>query len=112
MNLPSTRRLASFTILCVLLSLLLGSLYAQSSSGKKSYVFKGTVTAVDAASGRLTVANERVEGWMEAMTMAYQVDRPAVLKELKTGDRIQATVYDGDLKLYNVKVVGSSAGKK
>lgn len=79
---------------------------AQPDSNKKSYVFKGTVTDVDTSTNKLVIANENIPGWMTAMTMNYQVDDPAVLKTLKKGDRIEATVYDGDLKLYQVKVVG------
>lgn len=79
---------------------------AQPNSDKKSYVFRGTVTDVDAAMNKLVVANENIPGWMTAMTMNYQVDDPAVLQKLKKGDRIEATVYDGDLKLYQVRVVG------
>jgi hypothetical protein len=34
------------------------------------------------------------------------VDKDSVLKEVKAGDQITATVYEGDFKtLYNVKVV-------
>ncbi len=79
---------------------------ASGQNEKKSYLFKGTVTDVDAATNKLVVANENIPGWMAAMTMNYQVDDPEVLKKLKKGDRIEATVYDGDLKLYMVKVVG------
>jgi Cu/Ag efflux protein CusF len=77
----------------------------------KSFAFKGTVTDVDASTQKLMVANEKIEGWMDAMTMNYQVDNPDILKQLKKGDHIEATVYDGDTKLYKVKVA-PGAGKK
>jgi Cu/Ag efflux protein CusF len=76
------------------------------NAGKKSYTFRGVVQSVDAKAGRLTVANEKIEGWMDAMTMGYAVDKPEELKGVKAGDKIEATVYDGDYKLYNIKVVG------
>jgi Cu/Ag efflux protein CusF len=78
-------------------------------TAKKSYVFKGKVETVGART--LTVANERIEGWMEAMTMAYPVDKPEVLKNIKAGDQITATVYDGDSTLHDVHVVPAAAKK-
>jgi len=75
-------------------------------TAKKSYVFHGVVQSVDAKAGRVTVANEKIEGWMDAMTMGYSVDKPEDLQKVKAGDKIEATVYDGDYKLYNIKVVG------
>ena len=88
------------TVLCLFLSTAIAQ-----NAGKKQYVFHGKVEKVDANAKRLTVANDKVEGWMGAMTMAYKVDKEEVLKTLKAGDQITATVYDGDFAtLYNVKV--------
>jgi Cu/Ag efflux protein CusF len=88
----------------LLLLLAAGVLTAQTPAGK-AYEFHGKVTAVDAGSKSLTVAGEAVPGWMDAMTMSYQVDKESVLKEVKPGDHITATVYDGDYTLHNVHVV-------
>jgi Cu/Ag efflux protein CusF len=84
------------------LCFLFAALASAQPQGKKSYVFKGTVEAVDADAKKLTVKNEKIEGWMDAMSMKYELDNPDVLKQLKAGDRIEATVYDGDYKLYKV----------
>jgi Cu/Ag efflux protein CusF len=43
---------------------------------------------------------------MDAMTMAYAVDKPDELRKLKPGDHIEATVYQDEYKLYNIKVTG------
>ena len=66
----------------------------------KSYTCHGKVEAV--TDKGLTVNGEKVEGWMDAMTMTYKVDKPDVLKIVKVGDQIMATVYDGDTTLHNV----------
>ncbi len=78
----------------------------------KSYTFHGKVEAVTEKG--LTVNGEKVEGWMEAMTMTYPVDKPEVLKMVKVGDQIMATVYDGDMTLHNVMAMppGKSDGQK
>ncbi len=84
--------------------LIAAACFGQSAPAKKALTFHGKVEAV-AADG-LTVDGENVEGWMGAMTMKYKVDDPKVLKTLKPGDRITATVYEGDYSLHKVQVAG------
>ena len=75
----------------------------KSKDKAKSYTFHGKVEAVTEKG--LTVNGEKVEGWMEAMTMSYPVDKADVLKKVKVGDTIMATVYQGDTTLHNVEVM-------
>lgn len=84
----------------------LGAAVQSGTAVRKSYTFHGVVESVDPKAGRVTVNNEKIEGWMDAMTMAYSVDKPEELDKLKPGDRIEATVYQDDYKLYNIRVVG------
>jgi Cu/Ag efflux protein CusF len=84
-------------------------LHAQGA--KKSFTFHGKVESIDAPSKSMTVDGDKVEGWMEAMSMKYQVDNADVFKTVKVGDSIEATVYDGDYKLYKVHVVKPGAKK-
>ena len=78
------------------------SALAQQAKGK-SHTLAGKVEGVQA--DRLTVNHGKVEGYMDAMTMPYKVDKPDILKQIKVGDQISATVYDGDYMLYDVRVV-------
>jgi Cu/Ag efflux protein CusF len=41
---------------------------------------------------------------MAVMTMDYKVDDPDVLRKIKPGDQITATVYDRDLVLHKVQI--------
>ena len=70
---------------------------------KKSHVLTGTVEAVDTKEKTMTVNHQKVEGWMDAMTMAYPVHGDITAKP---GDQIQAKVYDDDYSLYEVQVTG------
>lgn len=88
--------------------LLAAACLAQTPSNKKPLTFHGKVEAVSADG--LTVNGEKVDGWMGAMTMKYKVDDPKVLKSVKPGDKITATVYQGDMSLHKVQVDGK-AGK-
>lgn len=73
---------------------------AKAKAKAKSYTFHGKVEAI--TDKGLTVNGEKVEGWMDAMKMTYPVDKPEVLKMVKVGDNIMATVFDGDMTLHNV----------
>jgi protein SCO1 len=79
----------------------------QASVEQKSYTFHGKVEAVDKQAKNLKINGEKVEGWMDAMTMDYKVDDPSILDTLKPGDQITATVYDGDEKLHSVQIAGT-----
>lgn len=87
---------------------------AQQSSGQKpaGYVLLGRVEAVSETTGKLTVNHGNVEGWMNAMMMAYPVDKPEMLKNLKAGDQIRATVYAGDYTLHDIEVLQNSRPAK
>jgi protein SCO1 len=100
------QRLAAVLTLALLAAI---ACLGQSTSAKKSYTFHGKVEAV-AADG-IRVNGEKVEGWMDAMTMKYKVDDPKVLKTVKVGDQINATVYDGDFTTLHKVQVANKSGK-
>ena len=105
-----SRTRVAFIIVGGCLALFLATAHAWQTPAKKEHEFKGKVEKVDAKAKTVTVAGESVEGWMGAMTMTYAVDKDAVLATLKSGDQINAKVYDGDFqKLYDVKVVPPKA---
>jgi len=81
-----------------------GSIFGQNDS-RKSYTFHGRVEKVNRKTGTLTVNGEELEGWMPPMTMQYRVDNLVVLNQVKAGTQIEATVYERDLTLHDVKVI-------
>ncbi len=99
------RRVISIAALCVAFT---AAGCGQSSNNKKAYTFHGKVEAVHKNTQSLTVDGEKVDGWMDAMTMDYKVDKPSVLDKVKPGDQITATVYDGDYSLHDVRVAPAS----
>ena len=111
----SRRRIVSAAI--ALVCLLAGSAIAQDKmkmkdkdKAAKSYTFHGKVEGI--TDKGLTVHGEKVEGWMEAMKMTYPVDKPEVLKMVKVGDNIMATVYEGDMTLHNVMTMPADKSGK
>ncbi len=58
--------------------------------------------SVDLANKTANIQNEKIEGWMESMTMEYPIPKGA---KLRPGDPIRATVVVSDLNyhLENIK---------
>ena len=110
-------RMTRLIAVCAAVMLMATAGFGQATAGKKkALTFHGKVEAVDESASSLKVNGEKVEGWMDAMTMDYKVDKPAILKKVKPGDQIMATVYQGDMVLHNVRVMkkppGGSKSKK
>jgi Cu/Ag efflux protein CusF len=101
------KRVNRFIAALSLALLMAAACFGQAPAGKKSFHFHGKVESVSVDG--LTVSGDKVEGWMDAMTMKYKVDDPKILKTVKAGDDITATVYEGDLSLHKVQVAGKSA---
>ena len=70
----------------------------QPQDAKKTHTVRGKVEGVDATAKSLTVNHGKVEGWMDGMTMKYNRQRRR-FQNVKAGDTIEATVYDGDYTL-------------
>lgn len=74
--------------LCVLALLCLTSCRQHSVESRKSYSVRGVVEKVDTTNSSVTVKHEAIPGYMEAMTMPFDVKNTNELRGLKGGDRI------------------------
>jgi protein SCO1/2 len=64
----------------------------QAGAGVKVYHLRGKVVSTDATHGIVVLDHEAIPGFMEAMTMPYQLKDPSILSELHRGDVITADV--------------------
>jgi protein SCO1/2 len=92
----------------------------QSSSSNqtttKRYQFKGKVVSIDERGKMANIDSEAIPGFMDAMTMPYQVKPENELDRLHPGDSITANlvVQDENAWLENISIASraSSEGKK
>lgn len=80
------------------------SLAATAHEGRATVA--GVLTNVDLAGGKVTLKHEAIPNLnMDAMTMAYPVKDPAMLKGLKAGDKVnfEAEEVDGQAKIVEIK---------
>jgi Cu/Ag efflux protein CusF len=69
----------------------------------------GVVTAIDAASGALTLDHDEIKGLMAAMEMMYRVKSRDIGKGLRVGDRVTFDV-DGTYTIVGVKRLSRGDG--
>ena len=60
------------------------------SPNAKRYAFKGVVTAVDKTAKTATIKHDAIEGYMDAMTMAFPIHADWVWDELNVGSEVRA----------------------
>jgi protein SCO1/2 len=63
-----------------------------SNAGVQVYHLRGKVVSTDAAHGIVVLDHEAIPGFMEAMTMPYQLKDPNIIGDLHRGDVITADV--------------------
>jgi protein SCO1 len=66
------------------------------SAVEKPYPLKGVVVSVDSAAGKVVVRHEEIPGYMDAMTMPFNVAETKMLAELRSGDEIEAKLVVGE----------------
>jgi len=64
---------------------------------KERYNLKGVVLRLKPADRIAVVQHEKIEGWMEAMTMEFPVPDAAEYAKLKEGAKIRSTVCVNDM---------------
>lgn len=86
---------------------------SQPSGDIKTFPVRGKVVSVDAAKGSIVLDHEAIPGFMDAMTMPYDLKDKSLASELHPGDRITATLLvhktsDGweDPKLDKIVITG------
>lgn len=55
---------------------------------------KGVVVAVDAAKSRVKINHEKIEGFMDAMTMWFDVKDAAMLNGIAVDDKVEFTITE------------------
>lgn len=64
---------------------------------QKKYPMRGEVLRLKPEMRVAVIKHEKIEGWMEAMTMEFPVPSPAEFAKLREGMTITATVEMNDL---------------
>lgn len=73
-------------------------------AAEKEYAVSGMVLSVDPAAKSFTVSHERIEGFMDAMTMPFEVRQPDELRALVPGAIVEFTLVVGDQNAYATRI--------
>jgi Cu/Ag efflux protein CusF len=68
------------------------------AAAAQSAAIKGEVRKIDEGAGKITLKHGPAKslGMDEPMTMVYRVKDPAILKQVKVGDKVQFEAENGD----------------
>jgi protein SCO1/2 len=95
-----TRRLPTFVLTVVIGTSACGWPSGErfhASSDARRFRLRGSVVGVDRVNGQLTIAHDRIDGYMDAMTMPFNLADARVMDQAPPGSRLLATlVVDAD----------------
>lgn len=64
-----------------------------STEGAERFVLRGQIVRLEQGGKVAVIRHQKIEGWMDAMTMAFPVRDPGEAQSLHAGDQITATVF-------------------
>ena len=65
----------------------------------------GVVTAINPATGSLTINHQKIEGLMPAMEMLFQVDPRTLSDRVKPGDKVEFQLEGKTYTIRDIKVI-------
>ncbi len=71
-----------------------------SSAPIERYKLDGEIAGLDPQGHIAKIKGQKIEGWMEAMTMEYPIKDQREFETLHVGDHITATVFVQDLNYW------------
>jgi protein SCO1/2 len=77
---------------------------------EKPYPLKGVVVSIDSAASKVIVRHQEIPGYMDAMTMPFNVAETKMLAELRPGDEIEAKLVVGEKASHLEGIVVSRHG--
>lgn len=90
-------KFVTVSVLCLVAALLIAACGgSKPASQPKEYQLKGEVVRLDPQVRVAAIKHEKIDGWMEAMTMEFPVHDVKEFEKLAVGKRITATVYVTD----------------
>lgn len=90
---------AEWTWCCIAIVMVIALVASSACSGKQqkaavTHSGKGIVVAVDVAKSRVKINHEKIEGYMDAMTMWFDVKDAAMLTGISVDDRVEFTISE------------------
>jgi len=77
----------------------------RASGPEERYPIKGKVVSVDKRGSTVSIAHEEIPGYMDAMTMPFDLKDRRLLDQLGEGDRVQATLVVAGLRSWLEELV-------
>jgi len=94
-----------WTVLFVVPLVMIGCKGPTPPTKEAIYDIKGKVVAVEKEKGKIKLDHEDIPGFMNAMTMSFKVENPAMLDEFKAGDAVVGKLKrtDGETVITELK---------
>ncbi len=73
------------------------------SATQQTFVGEGKVIAVAPHTQQLVIDHDDIKGFMDAMTMSFKVDQPALLEAVQPGDRVRFTIGAAQNAIINIE---------